>query len=64
MSVVVMLMIGGWTTTICMFAFCALKESGKLLRIRRRMALWLDASVAAQRARADNFAGRTNEIAR
>ena len=64
MSVVVMLMIGGWTTTLCMFAFCALKESGKLLKIRRTMALWLDASVAAPRTQAENFAATRNEIAR
>jgi len=25
-----------------MFGFCALKDSGELLKIRRRMALWLD----------------------
>ncbi len=63
MSVVVMLMIGGWTTTLCMFAFCALKESGKLLKIRRRMALWLDDSVVAQRSEAANFAATMNKIA-
>ena len=42
MSIVVMLMIFGWSASLAMFAFFALKESGKLLKIRRRMALWLD----------------------
>jgi len=45
MSVVVMLMIFGWSTFFAMIAFYALKESGKLLKIRRRMALWLDNSL-------------------
>ena len=42
MSVVVMLMIFGWSALFAMIAFYALRESGKLLKIRRRMALWLD----------------------
>ncbi len=42
MSVVVMLMIFGWSTFFAMTAFYALKESGKLLRLRRSVALWLD----------------------
>jgi hypothetical protein len=47
MSVVVMLMIGGWIATLSMIGVCALHECGKLLRIRRRIALWLlDASAA------------------
>jgi hypothetical protein len=41
MSLFMGLMIGGWTAAAAMFAFFALKESGQLLRIRRRMALWL-----------------------
>ena len=42
MSIVVMLMIFGWSALFAMIAFYAMKESGKLLKIRRRMALWLD----------------------
>jgi hypothetical protein len=42
MSIVVMLMIFGWSASIAMIGFYALKESGKLLEIRRRLALWLD----------------------
>ena len=42
MSIVVMLMIFGWSTTFAMVGFCALKDSGKLLKIRRSVALWLD----------------------
>ena len=41
MSVVVMLMIGGWITTLSMVGVCALHDSSKLLKIRRRVALWL-----------------------
>jgi hypothetical protein len=42
MSIVVMLMIFGWSTCFAMVGFFALKESGKLLKIRRSIALWLD----------------------
>ncbi|MGA8300440.1 MAG: hypothetical protein WB817_13230 [Terriglobales bacterium] len=41
MSVVVMLMIGGWTVTLSMIGVCALRDSGKLPELRRRIALWL-----------------------
>jgi len=44
MSLVVMLMIGGWVATLTMIGFCALKESGKLLRIHRHIGLWLETS--------------------
>ncbi len=47
MSFVMMLMIGGWVATLSMVGVCALKESGKLLLIRKRTALWLYSSVAA-----------------
>jgi hypothetical protein len=42
MSIVVKLMIGGWATTFAMYGFFALDESGKLLEIRERIALWLE----------------------
>jgi len=45
MSVVVMLMIFGWSTFFGMIAYYSLKESGKLAKIRRRAALWLDNSL-------------------
>jgi len=48
MSVVMMLMIGGWAATFSLVGICALNESGKLHRIRRRLALWLDASLAEE----------------
>lgn len=48
MSVVVMLMIFGWTTFIGMIGFHALKESGKLLKIRRRLALWVDDTLVSE----------------
>ena len=44
MSIVVKLMIGGWITTLTMIGVCALHESGRLLKIRKRMAMWLDSS--------------------
>ena len=46
MSLFVELMIGGWTTAFAMIAFFALRESGKLLKIRKRMTLWLDPAVS------------------
>ena len=45
MSIVVILMIGGWTSTLLMIGACALHESGKLRHLRRRTALWLDNSL-------------------
>jgi hypothetical protein len=48
MSLVVKLMIGGWTTTLAMFGFYALSESGKLLQIRKRIALWLETDHAPE----------------
>ena len=47
MSIVILLMIGGWVTTLSIICLCGLKESGKLLKMRRNLALRLDSSVAA-----------------
>jgi hypothetical protein len=44
MSLFVKLMIASWTTAIAMIGFCALHQSGNLLKIRKRMALWLETS--------------------
>lgn len=44
MSLVVMLMIGGWVATLSVIGFCALNESGKLLKMHKRMGLWLETS--------------------
>ena len=41
MSLVAMLMIGGWIATLSMIGLCALNQSGKLRGIRKRIALWL-----------------------
>ena len=38
------LMIFGWTTWLALFGFFALRESGKLLQIKKRVALWLENS--------------------
>jgi len=46
MSLVMKLMIGGWTTTLLMFGFCALYEAGGLDNLRSRMALWLERSAS------------------
>jgi hypothetical protein len=35
-------MVGGWSTAFAMFGFLALKESGKLLEIHKRIGLWLE----------------------
>lgn len=47
MSIIVMLIIGGWSATLSMIAVCALKESGKLRQVRRDTALWIDSSLRA-----------------
>jgi len=44
MSLVVKLMIGGWTTTLAMIGVCALHQSGKLFKICKRLASWLEPS--------------------
>jgi len=46
MSLFAKLMVGGWTLAIAMIGFFALYESGKLLKIRKRMAAWLETSAA------------------
>jgi hypothetical protein len=46
MSVFDWLMIGGWTAAFAMFGFCALKESGQLLVIHKRIGVWLENSAA------------------
>jgi hypothetical protein len=47
MSFAVKLIIGAWLTTLVMIGFCALNESGRLLKIRKLIALWLEASASA-----------------
>jgi len=46
MSLFAKFMIGGWTLAIAMIGFFALYESGKLLKIRKRIAAWLETSAA------------------
>jgi hypothetical protein len=41
MSLIQMLIIGGWSSAGALIGFCALKESGTLLKIRVRLAEWL-----------------------
>jgi hypothetical protein len=42
MSIVDEIIVGGWMTASGLIGFYAMRESGKLLRIRKRIALWLD----------------------
>jgi hypothetical protein len=46
MSFVVKLMMGGWATTLAMIGVCALHQSGKLFKIRKRIASWVQPSDA------------------
>lgn len=43
MSLVMKLIIGGWFSTFAIIGVCALNESGKLLKFRQRLTLWLRA---------------------
>lgn len=47
MSIIVKLIITGWITTFAMIGFFALKESGKLRKIRRRISSWWEASASS-----------------
>jgi hypothetical protein len=47
MSITVKLIIAGWVTTFAMIGFFALKESGKLRKIRRRISSWREASASS-----------------
>jgi hypothetical protein len=42
MSVVMMVIIGGWVSTFVMFGLSALHESGKLARIRKHLSSLLE----------------------
>ena len=48
MSLFVKLMIGGWSSAIAMIGYFALKESGVLLQIRRRVLLRLETEHAPE----------------
>jgi len=41
MSLIQLLIIGGWSSTGALIGFYALKESGTLLKMRVRLAEWL-----------------------
>jgi hypothetical protein len=58
MSVVTEVIIGGWTTALAMFGFFALNESGKLLKIRKNVASWLESAAAVVRADENLKVGR------
>ncbi len=47
MSFVLKLIIVGWLTTFAMIGFFAFRDSGKLLRLRKRIATWLYAPAAS-----------------
>jgi hypothetical protein len=42
MSFVLKVIISGWLTAFAMIGFCALNESGMLVNIQKRIALWLE----------------------
>lgn len=48
MSHFMILMIASWSIAIALIGCCALHQSGKLLRIRKRMALWLETSATRE----------------
>jgi hypothetical protein len=58
MSIITMLIIGGWAATLSMIAGCALNESGKLRQIRRHAALWIDSSLRAVAPASEKNLGR------
>jgi hypothetical protein len=61
MSIVDEVIIGGWTTAIAMIVFCSLHESGKLLKIRKRIAFWLQTAANSVRPSAESVqSGREN----
>jgi hypothetical protein len=47
MSLIQLLIIGGWSSTGALIGFHALKESGTLLKMRARLAEWLLSSQPA-----------------
>jgi hypothetical protein len=51
MSPVVKLMIGGWLATFAMIGFCALAESGKLVKLEIRLVSWLESLLEIMNAR-------------
>jgi hypothetical protein len=54
MTLVAVFIIVGWVATIAMIGCFALSESGKLLEIRKRIALWRENSAAAEVAASDD----------
>ena len=55
MSLFVKLMITGWTTALVMFGFFALRESGKLAKIGKRIVLRLETSTRPIRTREETM---------
>jgi len=56
MSLVTVVMIAGWTGSAAVIAFFALKESGKLLNLRDRVASWLEPADAKRSSALQNDA--------
>ncbi len=63
MSVFAMLMIGGWTTAVAMFGLCAVKESGKLLEIHKRIGLWVETSASRLTIGQTNLQSERRDVA-
>jgi hypothetical protein len=49
MRLMMELIIGGWIATSAFAGFCALVESGRLLRLHARFGEWLESRVPAAR---------------
>ena len=63
MSIVNEVIIGGWTSAIAMIGVCALNESGKLLRIRKLVAFWLETAADSVRPPAESLQGERESAA-
>jgi hypothetical protein len=42
------LIIGGWSVTFAMIGFYALQQSARLIKLRRRIARWLEPSASPE----------------
>jgi hypothetical protein len=62
MSFILKLIIFGWLATILMVVVCALDESGKLLKMRRRVAAWIEVWIDKP-ARAEEAVGQDDQEA-
>jgi hypothetical protein len=62
MTTFVKLMIGEWTLAIATIGFFAVCESGKLLKILKRIAGWLEASAAPVATPKESFQPESEDV--